>query len=164
MSRLLDSGAQIDGEYRWRLWRRWDEELPLLLWVMLNPSTADATEDDPTIRKCVGFAMRWRYGGIVVVNLFALRSTDPTAVLRHPDPIGSENDAVISATAAECPDSVCAWGSHKSVTHRALVVRRLLLQAGNSPTHLGLNKDGHPKHPLYLPYSTSRELWTGAPA
>ena len=159
MRDLIDSGAQIDGEYRWRLWRRWSEVEPMLLWVMLNPSTADGTQDDPTIRRCCSFARRWGYGGIVVCNLFALRSTDPKAVLRHPDPIGRENDDVISATAAECPDSVCAWGSHKSVTHRALVVRRLLLQAGNSPTHLGLTKTGHPKHPLYLPDATSRHSW-----
>ncbi len=80
-----------DGVYRYRLWRTWDASKPTLAFLMLNPSTADATEDDPTIRRCLGFAKEWGYGSLVVVNLFALRSPNPDALRENDDPVGPEN-------------------------------------------------------------------------
>jgi len=106
----LDAGALLDedGLYRWRLWRLWDASRPRLLWVLLNPSTADARDDDPTLRRCVGYAVRWGYGAVDLVNLFALRSTDPRALRSAADPIGYANDAHI-AVAVQAADLVlCA--------------------------------------------------------
>lgn len=85
------------GTYRYHLWRLWDKALPVMVFVMQNPSTADASHDDPTIRKCIGFAKRHGYGGISVRNIFALRATDERILLTHHDPFGPENDAHLLA-------------------------------------------------------------------
>ena len=93
-------GAHFDetGAYRLRLWRRWWDG-PYVCWIMLNPSTADARVNDQTIRKCIAFSKQWGFGGLEVVNVFALRSTDPKALYKHHDPIGPGNDSVISSSA-----------------------------------------------------------------
>jgi hypothetical protein len=115
---------------------------------MLNPSTADASVDDPTIRRCMGFAMRWEFDGIEVVNLFALRSTDPKALYREIDPIGIANDAAIGTAAHASELLVCAWGAHGSHDLRGYAVRDALI--GLEPMAFGFTKSGQPKHPLYL--------------
>lgn len=150
------SGAifSIDGVYRYRLWRVWDPDLPRVLWVMLNPSTADAQTLDPTIRKCIGFSQRWAMGALEVVNLFALKATDPQVMLKHPAPEGPENDDRILAAAAEARLIVCAWGAHGFHRDRAQHVEALLRGAGHSLTALAFTK-GHPvqpRHPLYVSY------------
>lgn len=143
-----------DQQYRYALSRPSDslsDYTPPILFVMLNPSTADADIDDPTIRRCRSFAQTWGANGIRVGNLFALRSTDPKLLLKHPDPVGPENDWHLARLASECRDVVCAWGSHPMAAGRAQDVLNLLCDAGARLWCLGTNKDRSPKHPLYIP-------------
>lgn len=155
MSALFDAGppemlrdAVISecGTYRYELIRRWDASLPRVGWIMLNPSTADASVDDPTIRRCIGFAKSWGYGGIVVRNLYALRATDPRELWKHPSPTGPDNDTYLMESVDE-PITVCAWGANG---RRGDAVINALSDAGAALHHLGLTKAGVPKHPLYL--------------
>lgn len=119
------------------------------LFCMLNPSTADATVDDPTIRRCRGFADAWDCNGIAVVNLYALRSTDPKGLNGHPDPVGPENDHYLREFAREFKDVVCAWGANAN-PGRALQVANIFRSAGARLWCLGTTKDGAPRHPLYV--------------
>jgi hypothetical protein len=147
------------GQYRYRLSRVWDGARQLLTFVMLNPSTADAEQDDPTIRRCMGFARTFGYGGINVLNIFALRATDPRQLSGHPDPVGPYNDQMLYAYLAVDPmraQTVAAWGAHKAATVRAAA----LTAPGTAPwSCLGVTKDGHPRHPLYLPANAQLRLW-----
>lgn len=152
------------GLYRYELRRAVGDVLygstrQTIAWIMLNPSTADANINDPTIRRCIGFAGRWGFASLVVGNLFAFRSTDPKGIKTAEDPIGPENDAYLRKIVGEADLVVCAWGAHGSAVGRGSAVRRLIADAGKTPHHLGLSKDGHPKHPLYLPYETALEAW-----
>src|SRR3954471_10304152 len=119
---VLYRGAHLssDGVYRYTLSRLWDTDpvSPEMVWVMLNPSTADAAVDDPTIRRCIGFARLWGYAGIRVVNLFALRAADPKALLAHQDPVGPDNDHWLRAVTGE-RFTMAAWGSHAMAVIRA---------------------------------------------
>ncbi|MFC7231619.1 DUF1643 domain-containing protein [Saliphagus sp. GCM10025308] len=148
-----------DSVYRYRLWRTWDTSKPTLAFLMLNPSTADATEDDPTIRRCLGFAKEWDYGSLAVVNLFALRSPDPAALREHADPVGPENDDHLQAVCEEVETVVAAWGANGSLQGRASEVARLL--EGNLHA-LDTTKNGHPVHPLYQPADAEPELWSAS--
>lgn len=142
-----------DQRYRYALWRVVPTSLDSehaaeqVLFVMLNPSTADARQDDPTIRRCVGFASTWGYGSLAVANLFALRSPNPAVLGRIEDPVGPENDQWIRQLHGESALTVVAWGSHRFIEDRAERVLRLL---DGDVHHLGLTKDGHPRHPLYV--------------
>jgi hypothetical protein len=146
------AGADISdcGLYRYSLWRTWDPAKPPVCWCMLNPSTADGSADDPTIRRCVDFAKRWGHGGIVVVNLFAFRATDPAALARTAAPVGMRNDERIHLAVGRCPLVVAAWGCGGSLFGRDAAVRRLLAFAGADVRCLGTTKGGHPRHPLYV--------------
>lgn len=150
---LTTSGAEISdcGTYRYSLWRAWAPLLPTCVFAMLNPSTADATEDDPTIRRCIGFARREGCGRLVVVNLYSLRSTDPRVLGRHPYPNGPYAARIIAETlsAADGP-VICAWGSDPAARDQAGFMLDLIRAYGKVPMCLGQNKDGQPKHPLYL--------------
>jgi hypothetical protein len=153
------SSATFDPDrpdlWRYRLWRALGGSGGRCLWIMLNPSTADAERNDPTIRKCLGFSARWGYGSLEVVNLFALRSTDPAGLRKVDDPIGPGNDAAILAAAGEASCIVAAWGNHGAYLERALVVRRILAAHGFRLQRLGeLTDEGQPGHPLYVPYET----------
>jgi hypothetical protein len=117
---------------------------------MLNPSTADAKQDDPTIRRCMGFARRWRYGGIVVVNLFAYRATHPCELLQACDPVGPDNDSALTLHTAG-HRVIAAWGRYGRFQGRAGDVLRLL--GGHVVECLGTTRQGHPRHPLYVPGS-----------
>ncbi|TFV90720.1 DUF1643 domain-containing protein [Blastococcus sp. CT_GayMR16] len=149
---FMVKGAQLseDGVYRYELSRLW-KSAPRDCWIMLNPSTADANVDDPTIRRCIDFSKRWGAGGIRVVNLFALRAVDPNTLRRHPDPIGAENDAAIAraVTLARLHGArvIAAWGSHVMTVHRGRHVRDLV---GGPLQALGLTRGRHPRHPLYV--------------
>lgn len=140
-----------DGVYRYRLIRGWDASLPRCCFVMLNPSVADHAIDDPTCRRCVGYAKAWGFGSLTIVNLFALRSTDPAALRSHPNPVGPENDGHILDVASDVPLVVAAWGSHGSLFGRSAAVRRLLRDRGIRLDCLAKTKGGEPGHPLYLP-------------
>jgi hypothetical protein len=146
-------GAAIseDEVYRYTLWRQWGTGQPMVF-VMLNPSTADAEQDDPTIRRCVSFAKREGYGGIHVVNLFAYRATDPADLLRCPvDVVGPENDYHIREAGRMARlggKVVAAWGAHATATSLRVNAVRMALRA---PIYcLGLTKQGAPRHPLYV--------------
>lgn len=133
-----------------------------LVVIGLNPSTADETADDPTIRRCKGFAETWGHSRYIMVNLFAYRATDPTAMLAHPAPIGPENDAAILAAAALTRPRgriLCAWGTHGSHMDRAAYVTALLTNRRHRLHCLGQNADSTPKHPLYIPRTQPPEIY-----
>ncbi len=136
------------GAYRYRLERQWDGEKPKVAFLMLNPSTADAEADDPTIRRCIGFAKSWGFGALIVGNLFALRSTDPAALYSHADPVGPDNDKHLGAIARSAETIICAWGTHGAFRDRGRTVAEML--DGHNLAALTVTKDGHPGHPLYI--------------
>lgn len=149
----VKKGAVISSDqlYRYRLWRIWNDSLKKLLFIMLNPSTADADLDDPTIRRCIGFAVDLGYGGLEVVNLYGFRATDPKDMLRAVDPIGERNDEFIAAARAECDIAIAAWGALGGLS-RGKAVFDLLKKSG--PVYcLRTTIAGMPSHPLYLPAS-----------
>lgn len=150
-----------DGVYRYELCRTWDTGLPPLWFIMLNPSTADALADDPTIRRCVAFAKREHAGGIVVVNLFALRATNPAALHRHADPVGPDADRFYPAHADA--RVVVAWGAHEFARERAARAADLLAERNIQPHCLGTTTAGAPRHPLYLAADTPLAPWTADP-
>lgn len=146
------SDALIDGPYRYRLSRKWAEG-DRICFVMLNPSTADASEDDPTIRRCIGFAKALGAGSLEVVNLFALRATDPAELRKHPMPVGPQNMTHLMNAAFEAQMVICAWGAHAFARSRAIAVLDTLRGSGLKPMCLRQTKSGAPSHPLYLPSS-----------
>jgi hypothetical protein len=123
--------------------------------IGLNPSTADETADDPTIRRCIGFARRWGFARLKVLNLFAFRSTDPAALLAAPDPVGPQNDSTIREGIRGSDLVVCAWGAFPN-GRRAAEVLPLIA----APHCLGTTKNGSPRHPLYLRASTDPMPWS----
>jgi hypothetical protein len=138
-----------------------EELVPLsVAFIGLNPSTADETTDDPTVRRCIGFARRWGYERMVMLNVFAFRATNPRRLRAAEDPIGPENDNHIAWEAALADLVVCAWGVHATLLGRGVEVKECL-EGINVPLHvLGLTKDGHPKHPLYLKGDLEPVSWT----
>ncbi len=137
------------GLYRYQLWRRWRAGQHVVF-IGLNPSTADATTNDPTIRKCMGYARLWGYGAICMVNLFAFRATQPKAMLRAEDPIGPENTDHLLEVTKSAALVICAWGRDGVNRGQDQAVLSLLRRAGITPHCLQVNQDGTPAHPLYL--------------
>ena len=135
------------GAYRYELRRTWDKRRPILLWVGLNPSTADHINDDPTNRRIADFSQRWGYGGYVLANLFAYRSINPKALTEVADPVGPDNDAHLAQLSKAARHTICAWGNHGKRLNRASAVLPLL----DTPMALGITKQGQPLHPLYCP-------------
>lgn len=117
------------------------------MFVGLNPSTADAEQDDPTIRRCIGFAKEWGYGELLMGNLFAFRATNPAIMAAADDPIGPDNDMWLNELAEEASLVIAAWGAHPIAASRAQQVVETL----DDVKCLGVTKGGHPRHPLYLP-------------
>ena len=171
-----------DRVYRYTLWREWDNgdlytpkqitrAFEYAMFIGLNPSTADETKDDPTIRKCIGFAKRWGYGALCMTNLFAFRATQPKDMKRNPCPIGEgsfcafevateksitqcfrwKTDAYLFALARQAGVVVAAWGVNGTHLNRDKEVRGLI----PSLRCLRKTKDGHPEHPLYIPYEVT---------
>lgn len=159
-----DANFSPCGKYRWTLDRIWapEERKPWIGWVMLNPSTADAMIDDPTIRRCIAFSQAWGFSGLTVMNLFALRATDPAEMLAAEDPVGPGHDERLADLPIACPVVVCAWGVHGAHRGRDAKVVRILRGSGASLRCLGLTKDGHPRHPLYVNGSTPLQSFGGA--
>lgn len=149
-----------DRIHRYLLTRTWNDALPSVNFLMLNPSTADAFQLDPTNRRCVGFAQRWGYGSMVTTNIFAFRSTDPAGLRTAEDAVGPGNDAAIVEAAMAADLVIAAWGTHGELQGRSDVVRGLLREAGISLHVLRLTKAGHPGHPLYVAGDTLPTLWT----
>lgn len=148
-------------EYRYRLNRLLPmcnlfaaESRYVCLFIMLNPSTATATMDDPTIRRCMGFAKSWDMVRLEVVNLFAARATKPADLKQFDDPVGPNNDGEIINALWDADRIICAWGTNGSYRHRDREVIKLVREHGRVPAEaLGLTAGGHPRHPLYLPAS-----------
>lgn len=149
---MKNSCISACGAFRYRLERRWGEGAPLLF-IMLNPSTADASVDDPTIRRCRNFALAHRFNAFEVVNLFAFRTTEPINLSRAGYPVGQANDFYIDA-AIEAAGSVCvAWGAHggsPAVEKRVQEVMPMLFRRQVQPLCLQITRGGHPSHPLML--------------
>jgi hypothetical protein len=144
------------GSYRYSLSRIWDESLPAVLFIMLNPSSADGTKDDPSIRRCISYAKDWGFGSLFVGNLFALKSTKPTGLLESTNPEGPENLKYLLKLSSHCKMIVCAWGN-------GTILKKL---SANSPKNLNrklhclkLSLDGIPCHPLYLPKDLKPIEW-----
>ena len=151
------SGAVFDptGQYRYLLTRLWDETRPTAVFVMLNPSTADAENDDPTIRRCMDFANRWGYGSIKVVNVFAYRATDPKELLKVEDPVGPENHEHIKRALLSVGFAVAAWGSAGPKDPAPYKCIFDITKEVGVPLHcLGTTKDKKPRHPLYVKSAT----------
>lgn len=144
-----DAKVSSCGKYRYELTRGWDSSKPSVCWCLLNPSTADATADDPTIRRIVNFSLAWGAGSIVVVNLFALRSTDPKQLRGAIDPVGIENDLAIVTAAMTSDRVIAAWGAWGGLRDRDRAVKYLL--RNRRVECMGLTGGAHPRHPLYLP-------------
>lgn len=151
----------INDEYRYRLVREWDTSLPAVMFVMMNPSTADPVYDDPTVAKCRRYAEDWGYGSLLVGNTFAYRATDQKRLLAASDPIGPDNDTHLQDMANRASLLVFAYGKpHRSLRARGPAVARLLSQNSARTLHvLQLCADGTPSHPLYLRGSLKPSLW-----
>lgn len=139
-----------DRKYRYALWRTWDLKKQAVMFIGLNPSTANEKTDDPTIRRVVSFARNWGYGGVYMTNLFAIVSADPAILKTTGDPI-MDNDKHLRIVNSFCKDVVFAWGNFKEAEERAKVVAAMFPKA----ICLGINKNGTPKHPLYIAAKTS---------
>ncbi|MEZ8990005.1 DUF1643 domain-containing protein [Vibrio sp. 10N.261.51.A3] len=141
--------------YRYELWRTWDESKPYAMFIGLNPSTADETEDDPTIRRCINFAKSWGYGGLCMANLFAYRATQPEDMKRATNPIGDENDETLTRLSKSAGVIVGAWGNDGVFLNRSEDVRALVPEINV----LKVNKSGEPAHPLYLKSTLTPIEW-----
>lgn len=155
------SGAvfSADDRYRYLLYRSWSNN-PSVNFVMLNPSTADEIDNDPTVERCQRRADAMGFGGLIVTNIFAFRATDPKEMKAESCPIGEENDAWLLAAASWCDMIVCAWGSHGSHKGRSASVKQLLKSNYPDKLHyLRLTQRGQPQHPLYIPYTSLPVKW-----
>lgn len=150
-------GAQFSDCRTWRyaLWRTWRASDGYVMFVGLNPSTADENNDDPTVRRCINFAKAWGYGGIYMLNLFAFRATDPREMKAAEDPIGPWNDSHLRAFHGAARRTIACWGVHGAFLERGDLVASML----GGIYCLGVTKDGHPKHPLYLRADTEPYLY-----
>ena len=146
--------------YRYSLTRVWNTQGLRVVFVMLNPSSATEVQNDPTIHRCEQRARALGFGGFRAVNIFALRATDPRDMKAADDPEGPDNaDALIEA-ATWADTVIAAWGVHGEHRDQGPAIATKLHAAGHALHHLGLTKAGHPRHPLYLPYSAQPELWS----
>lgn len=139
--------------HRLYLWRRWNKEGPWVMFIGLNPSTADERLNDPTVRRCIGFAVKWGYGGMFMCNVFTLVSTDPKK-LNAETPIAMGAHLAMRVIRNRCEEAVAGWGNLITQV-RAGEERVERIKRDLSPLYcLGMTKQGHPRHPLYMPYSS----------
>lgn len=150
--------------YRYSLTRTWDREAPRLLWIMLNPSTADELRNDPTIERCERRTRALGCGAYRIVNLFGFRATLPSDLRQADDPVGPDNDRLLYQSATRWVGSegrsLCGWGVHGALKGQGAVVLTGLKRRKVPLWHLGLTKDGHPRHPLYIAYAQAPIRWT----
>ena len=136
-----------DRVHRYALWRTWDKLKGITMFIGLNPSTADEVKNDPTVSRCINYAKRWDYGGMIMSNIFAYRATDPKVMKNAEEPVGPENNQWLLKLAKEANLIVAVWGNHGEFMARGKAVISLF---GGIELHcLAINKTGHPKHPLY---------------
>ena len=136
-------------KYRYALWRIWSHEEPKVMFICLNPSTADEVNDDPTLIRCMNYARQWGYGGVITSNLFAYRTSQPRNLREVNDPVGHENDMWIQELCAKVNMIVGGWGNHGSYLNRSKAVLEFI-----PVIHcLKINRSGEPSHPLYQPKS-----------
>ncbi|MEM6449808.1 MAG: DUF1643 domain-containing protein [Cyanobacteria bacterium P01_D01_bin.105] len=151
MQREIERTAIFDpsGDYRYELSRRWGAEAEVAF-VMLNPSRADASVDDPTLRACIQFAQRWGCGSLTVVNLFGYRTPHPKVLMQMSDPVGPENDEYVVRAVEKAEQVVLAWGNFGGWLERDRTILTLLKPQRHKLRYLQLNRSGHPRHPLYI--------------
>ena len=158
MVEIVERDALFDDtqKYRYALKRVFSDGSGVCVFIMLNPSTADALKDDPTVRRCIGFTHRWGYKVLHVVNIFALRSTDPKVLYSSDDPVGSQNDRIILELCGAADRIVAAWGTHGRHKARGRKVLRMLGEhyPVKEIMSLGITQEGFPKHPLYVANAT----------
>jgi len=163
VSKSLDktAGAVFSpvGRHRYLLWRVWNLDAPLWSFGMLNPSTADHLQLDPTITRCQSRALAAGAGGLIVWNLFAIRATDPRDMKAASDPVGPANDAAILAGTAFASLNIAAWGAHGTHREREFRVRSMLGKEDVELQALAFTSAGHPRHPLYLKASLQPQPW-----
>lgn len=147
-----------DRKYRYALWRMWDNRKPVLMQIGLNPSIANETRNDPTVKRGIVRAMQNDFGGFLMANLFAYVSTDPKALLQNGNTVGEETDWYIRKMVELSAIQLCGWGSFKPVGKRFKAVYEMLAE----PYCLGINSDGQPRHPLYVSYDTPMIKYQGA--
>jgi len=131
------------GNYRYSLWRIWHWAKPMMMFIMINPSKADASNDDPTIKRCIGFAKSWGYGGFYVGNLNAYRATDPKELKKVVDPVGPLNQNHLLEMSMKSDLIICAWGNKLGPPSEKI-------RALGELHYLSVNNDGTPGHPLFL--------------
>lgn len=144
---IKDAVLSKDRKYRYALWRIWNEEKPRVMFICLNPSTADEVQDDPTLIRCISYSKLWGYGGVVISNLFAFRTTNPKELINVKYPVGNENDEWIKHLSKEAEIIVCAWGNLGEFLYRGQAVIDMFKEI----YCLKINKSGQPAHPLYQP-------------
>ena len=143
----MKRGARFSrcGQYRYALTREWDPAGSTCAFIGLNPSTADAYRDDPTIRRCIGFAKNWGHGKLLVVNLFAFRATYPADLKAAADPVGPRNNYWLRRLLKDCDIAIAAWGNDGGLGDRDHYLRKLGIELHS----LGVTKEHQPRHPLY---------------
>ena len=145
--------------YRYALTRVWDPAGTKVAFVMLNPSTATEVQNDPSVERCECRARTLGFGGFRVTNIFAWRDTDPRNMRAAKSPIGPKNDVIIQESCTWADQVIAAWGNHGAYLNRGAQVTELLRTSSKPLLHLGLSKQGHPKHPLYIAYTQNPEIW-----
>lgn len=153
--------AWVEGEYRYSLGRTWDPTLPRVCWILLNPSVADADQDDPTLRRCIAFSRREGFGSLVLVNLFARRCTRPVHLNDPGDPVGPENTTAITQAVSDSLRVIVGWGAHRLARRRGYALSVRAAHYGHEDLWcLGLTSSGAPRHPLYVRGDAKLVRWT----
>lgn len=157
-----DAKISQDQKHRYTLWRSWDDDKPKILFIGLNPSRADATFNDPTITRCIGFAKSWGYGGLHFGNLYSFRTPDPKMLIQNITQAADQlTDTYLQAMINNSEKVICCWGSWKFIKDRAMYVLDNLIPQSYC---FGYNKDGQPKHPLYLRFDSKLILFSRSKA
>tara|TARA_Y100001970_G_scaffold277689_1_gene382283 strand:- start:468 stop:947 length:480 start_codon:yes stop_codon:yes gene_type:complete len=147
-NKFIDSGAKFSNcrKYRYTLWRTWDDSKPKVMFLGLNPSTADEVNNDPTVTRCINYAKVWGYGGMFMMNIFAFRTTYPVELKKAKNPIGKDNDKWIKEISLSVDKSIGAWGNDGKFLDRSKSIKNIV----KNLHCLKVNSSGEPAHPLYL--------------
>lgn len=151
---MMESGAVFSAcySYRYDLWRKWNSVKPPVLFIGLNPSTADENQNDATVRRCISFSRRWGFGGFHLANLFAYRTPHPSQLKLACDPVGPDNDGWLHRLLDQTDIWVLCWGNLGIFMKRDQSMRQLILSHGiQKAFYLARTRRGQPAHPLYLP-------------